>query len=665
MKQILLLVILLTHSTTYFAQKKVVGQVDSVRPNCIQLKWYFPGLINEEGYNVYRKSKNENWKKLNEVPLKFKHYQPSVQEFQIDTELKSYLDLLGNQVYLKDLSLLACVLKSFKSEAFSKYLGIFFEDTKTNRNQSYWYKVTGIKNNFEVDSAFSEEINSGNFSAIDAPKSFTLNQKDKIVSISWLPEPQRYYAVNIFRKGEMDSGFYCINNHEIILSKIKDKNGAEAYGEKFYEDSKLKAKQSYTYHLQALDFFGNPSHLSAPLIIKIKDTDAPKAPDSLYYTLNGRRVKLYWRKKQKEDDLFGYNIYRTTNNDTDFVKLNKQVILSPDSFYIDSVARFGSYMYAVSSMDGDSNEQVSNPFFVEVYDNEAPLIPKNLKISSDTGKIKIVWDKNTEEDLKGYLVYRTINKNSGETFVKITPSPIPENYFEDELAKNIKNKFIYKVLAVDGSLNRSAYSECVSVQLPDVTAPLAPFMYSISISENNYVELRWFANAEPDLAGYKLYRKNLIDTNSSFQQLAKKIIPADLQLFTDRTIQENGIYAYKLTAIDSSGNESVFSNGLKKSVKMNSDKGTISVTKFNVKYNQKRNQTEVNWKLSNDKNLKTCMVYRIKKGDINLTPCSGLVNECHFIDNDLQKGSEYSYQLRIYNATGDVIKSELKSVLTQ
>lgn len=659
MKQVIQYSLALFFAFSTKAQISLFTRIDPLKKNTVNIKWFMPGLISKNGIHVYRKETNEsNWTKLSTSAVQFKSYQISAGDLSADKELSAYLQMAAGHDQLKDLVFLAALIKSFKSEAFSQYLGLRFDDSTFISNKEYTYRITETSNGIEKELAISQSIKTGNYKAIDPPQNPALTAGNKKISISWKPETDRYWGTDIYRKTNDSGSFVKITKEPIILSKTKNNKGQETFPEVFYVDQKLTAKSTYAYYLVALDFFGAPSLPSAITKLQLNDVEAPACPSAIQLKPQGKKVKLTWSKETKEDDLMGYSIYRTNKNDSDFSKITQKPIAADQLTHTDTVSHFGSYAYKIASVDDSNNETLSNAHMVEVYDNEPPSQPKHLIIKADTGLLKLTWDKNPEADVKGYLIYRCINKNNEGAFVKITPRPLEENQYTEVLPDNIKNKFLYKVVAIDESLNRSTYSETATASLPDVIAPAAPFIKSVGLNDQKHISIEWFKNAEPDLMAYNIYRKNVKDSLSDFIKLNTNLLDRNSFRYIDRNTEPNVLYAYYIKACDSSGNMSKASNHIKYLIKAKEEEAKLMITSFEARYNAKRGRVELKWRLKNEESLKCVVIYKRINNESLFSPLKVIEDLNKYNDADINTTGTREYELRAYAKNGDVSRSE-------
>lgn len=113
--------------------------------------------------------------------------------------------------------------------------------------------------------------------------------------------------------------------------------------------------------------------------------------------------------------------------------------------------------------------------------------------------------------------------------------------------------YSYRVRAVvseDGQSAESADSGARAI-VPRDTFPPAPPAGLTAIYTSGAIELIWHPSLEPDLAGYKLYRR---EGGGQEEKLNPDLIRTPL--YRDTAVSAGHRYAYRVTALDRTGNES-------------------------------------------------------------------------------------------------------------
>jgi hypothetical protein len=117
-----------------------------------------------------------------------------------------------------------------------------------------------------------------------------------------------------------------------------------------------------------------------------------------------------------------------------------------------------------------------------------------------------------------------------------------------DAAVELGKTYTYDVQTVIGPVE-SEISKPVSITVRDAFAPAAPAGLT-AVAGVNAIELVWERNAEPDLAGYRVYRA---EGAGEFAVLADAV---EGLAYSDRQIESGKTYRYRVSAIDRSGNES-------------------------------------------------------------------------------------------------------------
>jgi hypothetical protein len=143
--------------------------------------------------------------------------------------------------------------------------------------------------------------------------------------------------------------------------------------------------------------------------------------------------------------------------------------------------------------------------------------------------------------------YRVLRATApGATPVPVTPAPIADTRYADRGLRN-EQTYYYSVQAVRadrGGLAWGLRASPIALTPHDLTPPAAP-VGLVAVPAVDTVRLAWDANAEPDLAGYVVYRAL---GDGATEPVATVTAPATT--FTDRAVS-SGTYRYAVSAFDS------------------------------------------------------------------------------------------------------------------
>ena len=202
------------------------------------------------------------------------------------------------------------------------------------------------------------------------------------------------------------------------------------------------------------------------------------------------------------------------------------------------------YFYAVSALDPPGNESARSE--VKSLITSGIATPGGLAAVGDVSKIILAWNPNTEEDLRGYNVYRS-DRSDGE-FVRLGSREAPfttglSSYADSNLVGG--STFFYRVSAVTTTGEGSQSGHVGATAKADDQPPAAPtnLLAELDRAVITRVTLRWTPPSQDDngadltgLSEYKVYRNNVeIATTTEPKQLRRTSDLVHLQHKRDRS----------------------------------------------------------------------------------------------------------------------------------
>jgi fibronectin type 3 domain-containing protein len=269
-------------------------------------------------------------------------------------------------------------------------------------------------------------------------------------------------------------------------------------------------------------------------------------------------VEVTW-SVAPELDVAGYNIYRRPRLGLDSVKVNDVLLDASQSVFTDETTSEGrSYVYQVAAVDTAGNEgPLSAGAHTRITDRTAPAPPEDVVAEYlEGGTIRISWEyPEPSPDFKTfYVLRRRYEQDTSRAFNRVNQENLRETTVVDSGLSNQGlaegGNYQYKVVAVDSANNQSegAFAE---YQAPDFTAPQPPDNVSASNQDGIRVNLTWNSSTSSDVTSYRIYR-----AAAGAEFTLQDSVPYQQRYFRDEGVETGTEYVYRISAMDSLGNES-------------------------------------------------------------------------------------------------------------
>jgi len=389
-----------------------------------------------------------------------------------------------------------------------------------------------------------------------------------------------------------------------------------------FTDSGLSSETSYTYRVQTRDAIGNTGDWSTAE----SATTPPAAPTGLTLTpISPTQIQMAWTDNAGNEE--GFRIERKIGAGS-YSELT--TVPADITFYYDAgLDSSETYTYRLQAYNADGSSDWSNA----ASRSPLPHPPSGLTGIGSDGTVDLGWMENTESDFSYYNVYRSTTSGTGYTQIKTNHTTT--QYTDSGLTNGIT--YYYVVKAVDTSLNESWPSNEAQIVPRDSDLPAAPTGLAASPDDQS-VTLTWTANTESDLAGYNIYRSTT--SGSGYSRVATGVIPPPEQYTDDGLI--NGItYYYVITAVDTSGNESPYSN---------EDNATPADSvapspPTNLHITAGDSTITLDWVDNTEEDLAIYTVYRSTTSGSGYTVVDSGLTSSEYTDTGLTNGTTYYYVL--------------------
>jgi uncharacterized protein len=420
-----------------------------------------------------------------------------------------------------------------------------YYDQNVENNISYYYKVRAYDKLSRL-SGFTPVVSARTDFAPNAPIILKTEGRSKSILIVWAPNPSksqdtsRLAGYKIYRADSEDGPYLEAN--KMLQNDVADSGDGKIH----YRATGLPDGHTYFYRLAAFNEKGIESELCYP----VKGTTFPVI--TVINTVSDliREVKLRWTGIQSPF-LVAYNIYRSAKSDGGFVKIKKINASDAGNQYeyadLEGLGDKTTYHYYITAEDDLGVETSPSPVKIAVTRDIPPQPEKFMARSALVKKVDLTWQAAKQEEVEGYLIYWSMEKEGQYTLLKKISGRENSSLVDDSrgFEQLADGKTYYYRLSAYNKVN--AESKPALAFATTKPRPQKPSGLKGTSSKVKEVPLEWQANPEKDINLYYIYRST--SDSDSFSSIGE----AKTSAHTDKNLKDGVTYRYRIQAKDNDG----------------------------------------------------------------------------------------------------------------
>jgi fibronectin type 3 domain-containing protein len=445
-------------------------------------------------------------------------------------------------------SLMLC----FKVPKLSLLLGRLIVDTKVTKGQRVAYRVEFVdKGNNHLRYTSTIYVNIA-MPRVREVRKLHVKVADRLATVTFT------YPKFDWKKADWVVGFRLyrsedgINFHRVGSDFIFRLDNPKVT----LQDGLLEYGKTYWYKVTTVSYFGYESKGSTPVKVYVADREPPSIVQNVQAKFTGEGILINW-DLSPEPDVVGYDVYRGVSAETVKHKLNTALVPAVQTYFLDSTGTEGEkYFYGVIAVDkaGNRSQMSARPYAIW-EDNTPPPPPQWVKAVYGHGKLNVSWAPVTKEKVRGYYVYRGMDK---EHLLQVTPKPVGKKSLRFADAGNGEKKFQFgesywvAVRAVDMSWNLSDYA-FTKIVIPDTIPPQPSTGVMVDIRKNGDVYFNWNPSPSPDVTAYLISLRAAGQT----KPLVTRKTGTDTLRGVFHRLQKGQTYYLRIVSVDRAGNRSL------------------------------------------------------------------------------------------------------------
>jgi uncharacterized protein len=289
-------------------------------------------------------------------------------------------------------------------------------------------------------------------------------------------------------------------------------------------DSQVKKNEVYVYQVAIA---GNTKVKPASAMIGVRDYKKLPAVEDLIAIADDKKVIISWDFESYKSIFTSYKIERSDDGvtfspitNTPIVNMNEQKgVNSKRMYYIDTLSQndktYHYQLYGISAFGekGQLSKTISSKGIHDVF--YPPRLTDYKMQNAESVTLEWEYPKEIENHIDGFEINHAENDKGPYTKVSETILPDARHFEYKNLAPSN-----YFTISVIGKNKKRLTSQSMLVQPVDSIPPAKPIGLTGTIDSLGVVKIKWGANTEKDLLGYRILKAN--NENEEFIDIFQK-----------------------------------------------------------------------------------------------------------------------------------------------
>ena len=492
-----------------------------------------------------------------------------------------------------------------------------YTDTGLTANTTYYYKVSA--SNSAGESSQSSSVSAKTSESIPAvPSEVSASaESSSSIKVSW-SSVTGATGYKVYRSSS-SSGTY---------NSVGDVTTTS------YTNTGLTAGTTYYYKVSAYNSAGESAQSSS---VSAKPESIPATPTGVSASAeSSTSIKVSW---SSVIGATGYKVYRSTSSSGTYSSVGD---VTTTSYTNTGLTAGTTYYYKVSAYNSAGESAQSSS--VSAKPESIPSTPTGVWAEvASSSSIQVGWSSVT--GATGYKVYRSTS--SSGTYSKVGDATTT-SYTDTGLTAN--TTYYYKVSATN-SAGESAQSSSVSAKPESI--PSTPTGVWAGVASENSIWVGW--SSVTGATGYVVYR------SSSASGTYRDVGDVTTNSYTDTGLTANTTYYYKVSAYNSTGEESAQSSSVSATT---IPSAPIPATPTGLTATQTAtNKNKISWSAVTWATEYKVYCTGLKEGPSSYYYCLGTTSSTSFTDIlEVILGETIYYKVSACNSTGESGLSEYVSV---